>query len=87
MLMVGDFVAMHAVLVEDLGHGVIEGLQRTPTAMQEIVTSGVQLAPGWHTGHAANEGFIKGDASLRQAREIRRMHPIAAVRLHQPAIQ
>jgi hypothetical protein len=37
-------VGVDSVFVEDLGHRVVEGFERTAAAVQEVVLSGVQFA-------------------------------------------
>jgi hypothetical protein len=54
VVVVGDFVGVHAVLVQRLGHGIIERLERPPAAVQEVVTAGVDLAPRGHARHGAD---------------------------------
>ena len=64
MLVVGDDMRVHAILVQQLWHRVVKRLQRTPTAMQKVVAPGVQLAAGGHTRHAADEGVVEGRGAL-----------------------
>ena len=39
------------LVLEDVRHGIVEGLERTPAAMEEVVAAGMQLAPGRHARH------------------------------------
>ena len=79
VLMVGAEVGVDAVLLEHLRHGVVEGLERPPTAMEEVVAAGVEFAPGGHAGQAAGVGILELDRAGGQTLEVGRVHPVAAV--------
>jgi len=79
VLMVGAEMGVNAVLFEDLRHGVVEGFQRSPAAMEEVVAAGVEFASGGHAGQAAGVGILKLHGAGGEALEIGRVHPVAAV--------
>ena len=50
MLMIADEMGHDAMLFEEFRHRVIIGFDWSPTAMQKIVSAGMELASGRHTG-------------------------------------
>ena len=72
VLMVGDQVGVDARLLEQLGHGVVKGFEGSPAAVQEVVSTRVQLASGRHTWHGSAVGIVEGDGPLGEVGEVRR---------------
>ena len=64
---VGHEVAVDAGLVQQLGEGVVERLQRAPAAVQEGQAAGQHVAPGRHAGQAADIVVVEGDATRSPA--------------------
>jgi hypothetical protein len=63
-------VGVDTVFLQDFRHGVVEGFQRTPFAVQEIIASCMKLAPGRDTGHGTNIAVVKLKAMLSQTGKI-----------------
>jgi hypothetical protein len=68
---VADEVRMDARLPEQLGHRVIEGLQRPPAAVEEVVSARMHLAAGRHAWHRAGVEVLEEYRPLGQPPEIR----------------
>ena len=79
MIVVADQMAVNAVFLQDFRHGIIVGLHGAPASVQEIVTSCVDFPPCGHTGKASHIAFVKRDAAVRKAFEIRGLCPVTAV--------
>ena len=85
VIVVGDQCRVDAVFLQNREGGVVEGFERPPGPMQEIVPSRMQFAPGRHAGHGADVVVVEGDRAFAQAHEVRRQGPVAAVvRQHVP---
>ena len=67
---VGDQVGIDPLLLQQLRHGVVKGLQGTPLPVEEVVAPGVELPAGRHTGHGAHIAVVKLDAVLCQTLKI-----------------
>ena len=87
VVVIADEVGVDAVVLEDFGHGVVEGFERAPTAVQEVVAPGVQFAAAGHARHAAHVAVGEGDGAFRQPLEVGRVDPIAAVGREHAAIE
>src|SRR3954454_6582257 len=68
MLVVADQVGIDAVLLQDFGHRVVEWLERSPAAVQEIVSPGMQFAPGRHARHTPRVTVVKRHRSFCKPR-------------------
>ena len=76
---------MHARLAQQLGEGVVEGLERPPAPVQEGEPAGHHVAPRRHAGHRADVVAGRRSGPRRQPVEVRRRHLLAAVgREHVP---
>ena len=80
-------VGMDPGKLQHLRHGVVEGLQRGPAPVEEIVPPGMGLPPGRHAGQTARVGVFKGNGMFRQTPEIRGVDPAAAIGRQEPAVQ
>lgn len=87
VLVVADEVGVDAVPLENLGHGVVERLQRTPAPVEEVVAPGVEFAAGRHAGHGARVAGVVGDRAFRQAAEVGGVGPVGAVRRQQVPVE
>jgi hypothetical protein len=56
---------------EDLGHGVVERLERTPAAMQEVVAVSVHLTTRRDARHGTSVEIVERDRLRGESREIR----------------
>ena len=79
VLVVRNKMGVYPRPAEHLDGGIVIGLDGAPAAVEEIVSAGVKLPPGRHTGHAAHISVVKHAGLLRQPGKVRRMDPIAAV--------
>jgi len=52
-------MGIHAMFLENLGHRVIEGFNRAPTAVQEIVSTGMEFATGGHAREATGIAVVE----------------------------
>ena len=77
--MVGDQMGVDSIFLEDFGHRIVERLQRSPTAVEEIVATGVQLAPSRDARHAAHITIVKSCSLFGQPREVDCLDRLAAV--------
>ncbi len=80
-------MGVNAVLFEQFRHGIIKRLERPPAPVQKVVAASVQFPPRRHARHAGHIGAVEGDAPLREALEIGRMHPIAPIGRQQMSIE
>ncbi len=80
MVVIGAEVRVDSGLLENLRHRIVKRLERSPTAMQEVGTPGVQIPSRRHARHRTNIALVKRHRLLRQAFEIGRVDPIAAKR-------
>jgi hypothetical protein len=64
-----------------LGQHVVEGLQRAPAALQEVVAAGHELAPRRHAGQGADPVVVEDDRALGQPGDVGRVDPVVAVGL------
>ena len=81
VVVVTDQMGMDSGPAQQLRHGVVKGLQGAPAAVEKIVSAGVQLPPGGHTGHAAHIAVVKGHSPLGQPGKIGGFRPVTAVGL------
>jgi hypothetical protein len=79
MAVVAYQVAVDIRGVQQGGHGIVKGLYGPPASMEEIVTPGMKLPPGGHTGKASGITAVKTTGFFTQARKIRRMNPGIAI--------
>lgn len=70
---------MNSGVLEHFWHGIIEGFQGAPGTMEEIGTSGVQIAARWHTGHGAHIATVKGGRVCCQSEKVGCVGPITAI--------
>ncbi len=87
VLVVGYEVGVDAVLLQDLGHGIVVGLNGSPAPVEEIVPSGMQLPAGRHTGEGAGVAAVKTDRVPGKTLKIGRDGPVAAVGGETVAVQ
>ena len=80
-------MGIDAMLAQQFRHGIVERLQRPPTAVQKAVASRVQIAPRRHTRHAAHIRVVKGHAALGQPRKVGRMRPVTAIGRQHPPVE
>ena len=59
MVVVGDEVRVNAAVLQQFRHRVVEGFQRPPAAVQEVVAPGVQFTARRHAGHAAHVAAVE----------------------------
>ncbi len=84
---VGDQVAVDAGLVQDLRKGVVEGLHRPPTPVQEGKPACQHVAARRHARQRAYVMAVVRARALGQPVEVRRRDALAAVRAEHVAIQ
>ena len=77
--MVTAKVGVGAAVPQHPGHGVVEGLQRAPGAMEKVVAARVEFAAGRHAGHAADEATVENESVFRQPGVVGRVHPVVAI--------
>ena len=87
VVVVAHQMGVHAGIAQQLGHGIVEGLQRAPAAVQEIVAPRVQLPPGGHAGQTARPAVVEGHRPPCQPGEIGRFRPVAAVGFQQVPVE
>ena len=86
-MMVGYKMGVDAVLLHDLGEGIIKGFQRPPAAMQEMAAASVKVAARRHAGQAADIVIVKSHRPLLEPGEIRRVNRLRAIGLHGISVQ
>ena len=85
MVVVRDQVRVKTVVLQDAESGVVEGLEWTPGAVQEVVPAGVQFPTRRYARHGADVVVVESDRALAQADEVGGQRPVAAVvRQHVP---
>ena len=87
MRVIADQMRIHAVALENFGHGIVVGLDRAPAVVQEIVAAGMQLAARGHARKAARVAGFKLRRALREAGKVRRVRLGAAIRLEHMPVQ
>ena len=80
VMMVRRLVRVHTGLVQKLERRVVERLQGPPRAVQEVVPPRVQLAARRHARHGADVELVELAGAFGEAHEVRRLHPLVAVR-------
>ena len=80
-------VGVDSASLQQLRHGDIEGLQRAPAAVKEIIAPGMQFSACGHTGHTADITLIKLNSVAAQALEIGKMDKAPAVSGQKMTIQ
>ncbi len=85
--MIRDQVGIHTIILQDLGHGIVERFHRPPASVQKIITSRVQFSPSRHAGQASRIALVKSDAAPRQSLKIRRPYPAAPIGLQHLTIE
>lgn len=78
MIVVGQEVAEDASLSEPTRQHVVVRLDRSPTAVDEVVASCHQFAPGRHTGKRASPMVVEDEAAFRQTLQVRRPNPVTS---------
>ena len=81
VVVVGDEVAVDALLVEQLGERVVERFQRTPATMQEVEPPGLHVTARRHARQAAGIVGVERDATFGQSAEVRCLDGPGSVRL------
>ena len=84
---VGNEMRVDAGLAQQLGEGVVEGLERPPAPMHEAQPAGVEIAPCRHAGQAADEMPVEGHGPLGEPVEVGRTDGRPAIAAHGRAIQ
>ena len=87
VVVVADQPGIDAVVLQDLGHGIVEGLDRTPAPVQERVTSRMDISSGRHAGEAGRVEPIELCRSLRKTSEMGRAVELTPVRLQKAPVE
>lgn len=80
-------VRVHAGLTQQLGHRVVERLERAPIAMQEVVAARVHLPAGGHAGHGAGVEPLEGERALGEPSEIGSIDDAVGIRRDHVPVQ
>ena len=80
VMVVRRLVRVHTGLVQKLERRVVERLQGPPRAVQKVVPPRVQLAARRHARHGADVELVELAGAFGEAHEVRRLHPLVAVR-------
>ena len=80
-------VRIDAVLLEQLGHGVVIELNGTPAPVQEVVPAGVNFPPGRHAGQTSGVEVVEGGGMFRQTLEVGRHDVQPAVGRQHDAVE
>ena len=68
---VADEMCVHAGLLQDIGHRIVERFERTPGAVHEVQPTRMHVAPGRHAGQRADIMIVEGHGPLGEAIEVR----------------
>jgi len=79
MVVIRAEMGVDPVVAQNLGHGIVKGFDRPPTAVQKIVAPGMQFPARGHTGHTAHVAVVKSDSALGQTGKVGSVDPVAAV--------
>ena len=71
VVMVGAQVRVHAAFAQQLGHRIVERLERAPRRMQKVQPARVQLPARRHARQRADKVAVECDGPLGKARKIR----------------
>ena len=80
VIVIADEMDADPAFVQDAWHGVVKRFERAPGAVEEIGTTGMQLAPRRHTGHRADIAVVERCAPIREALKIGGMGPATTIR-------
>ena len=80
-------MARDAGVSQHFRDGIIPWLERTPIGMEEVWTSRMEVAAGWHAGHGAHIAVIKCSRPFGEAVEVGCLSPIASIRREVSTIQ
>ena len=67
---VADEMCVHAGLLQDIGHRIVERFERTPGAVHEVQPTRMHVAPGRHAGQRADIMIVEGHGPLGEAIEV-----------------
>ena len=72
VVVVGDEVGIDAAFAQKIGKGVVERLERSPPAVQEIQATGLHVPPRGHAGETADIVVVKDQRACGERVEVRR---------------
>jgi hypothetical protein len=85
--MVGDEMAVGAAGMQQLRHGVVERLERSPAAVQKAQAAGQHVAARRHARQAADIVLVETETARGEPVEVRRRNTTSAIGAKQMAVE